>query len=160
MREEARSKNVIFSSHTSRKRPTTVTDNNQKSSINMVMRSKIKPVIALLVISHIHALTLASRLPRGHVSHHAGKFHPKQTFDIHAEKSSSNKKKPLTLIRAGSSSNTNDINKSGIREKVTSFADKNFFLVGMFVAVALAKMFPSVSLKKCVITINVDQRLI
>ena len=111
------------------------------------MRSKIKSVIALLVISHIHALTLASRLPRGHVSHHAGKFHPKQTFDIHAEKNSSNKKKPLTLIRAGSSSNTNDIDKSGIREKVTSFANKNFFLVGMFVAVALAKMFPSVSLK-------------
>ena len=110
------------------------------------MRSKIKSVIALLVISHIHALTLASRLPRGHVNHHPDKFHPKQTFDIHAEKSSSNKKKPLTLIRAGSS-DTNDINKSGIRKRVTSFANKNFFLVGMFVAVALAKMFPSVSLK-------------
>jgi hypothetical protein len=111
----------------------------------------LSSLVLLVLSAHLNAFTLASvPLSRAHLTNKEtqlntikNKFNRDQ-YDIYSVAS---KHDHVVSLRAGGDMMT-DGNEPSLVSKAKAFANKNFFLVGMFVAVILAKLVPSVSSPK------------
>ena len=109
------------------------------------VRVALSSLVLLLGLANLNAFTFAS-VPMGHA-----KLQSRQNTiinNLNSEKAEAlsvfPKYESLTSIRAGSDASM-ERDEPHILSQMKKFVSTNFFLVGMFVAVTLAKLFPSVS---------------
>jgi hypothetical protein len=111
----------------------------------------LSSLVLLVLSAHLNAFTLASvPTSRAHFTNKETQLNiiknnfNRDQYDINSVAS---KHDHLVSLRAGGDTTTDGCEPSLV-SKANTFVNKNFFLVGMFLAVILAKLVPSVSCPK------------
>ena len=110
------------------------------------MKTTLSSVLLLVLAAHLNALTAVASVSKSRATINSQRV-PSNSINHMDNKQPISRADNdfVTKLRAGSDASMEQNRGPNFLSKMSKYADKNFFLVGMFLAVALAKIVPSVS---------------